>query len=211
MIIDDASFQSVPLAWGAQAREIDLLRPWFSLLPTDFARGIDPSGPARLGTFAVTPSGTQTPCFPLRIARLIPALPIFPYGENAIYLYIHSDQSKPCTAMDEKIFSRPEIIDYLNNNITCIKLNPNNVDSIEFANKKVSIKELLKSLDATGYPSHYFFNNRGQLKGVRTGYIKLLEFKQLVKYIAGGHVEKLNFNAFLKLRDAQMDTIYGEF
>jgi len=139
------------------------------------------------------------------------ALPVFPFGTNPIYIYFYSENSPVCSSMTANIFNRPEIIKYLNEHFTCISVLPDNFDSIQFLNRMVTYKELIKALKVEGYPAHYFFNKSGQLKGARTGYIKLTEFKQLLKYISGGYVEKMDFATFMSKEDSEVDTTWGEF
>ena len=139
------------------------------------------------------------------------ALPVFPFGTNPIYIYFHSDKSPYCKLMLEKIFTRPEIIKYMNDNFTSIIVFPDSLDTIVFAGQEMTRKELLTQFQIEGLPSHYFFNRKGDLKGARTGYIPLAELKQLLKYVAEGYIEKEDFGTFLESDDAKMDTIWGEF
>jgi thioredoxin-related protein len=139
------------------------------------------------------------------------ALPLFPFGTNPIYMIVYSDKSHNCLKMDDNIFSRPEIIEYVNEHITCIKLIPDSIESVVFLGQQYSIGGLLDTLDATGYPTHYFFNFKGELKGIRDGYINLHDFKQLVKYIGEGYFEKIDFATFLSRTVSEVDTVWGEF
>jgi thioredoxin-related protein len=139
------------------------------------------------------------------------ALPVFPFGTNPIYFYFHTDRSPYCQAMKEKIFSRPEIIKYMNEHFTSIIIDPDSLDSITFYGETMTARELLTMLQVEGLPSHYFFNRMGELKGARTGYIQLKEFKQLLKYVAEGYIEKHDFNSYLKSGASDLDTIWGKF
>lgn len=139
------------------------------------------------------------------------ALPVFPFGTNPIYMYVCSESDRYCRHMDENIFKRPEIIEYMNKHMTCIKVMPDSIDTVTFMGEQLTVIDLLTALKAEAYPSHYFFDRSGQLKGVRGGYINLLEFKQLLKYIAEGYVEKYDFSSYLRLPEAEMDTVWGDF
>ena len=139
------------------------------------------------------------------------ALPVFPFGTNPIYFYFHSDKSKICATMMNNVFSRPEIIKYMNKHFTSISVMPDSIETVEFIGEEVTAMELIKVLKVGGYPAHYFFNSAGELKGARMGYIQLKEFKQLLRYMAEGYVEKVDFSTFLQMPEAEVDTIYGEF
>lgn len=139
------------------------------------------------------------------------ALPVFPFGTNPIYLYFHSEGSPICSSMTANVFDRPEIIEYMNKHITSISVMPEILDSTDFMGRRISSGDLIKVFQVEGYPSHYFFNKQGQLKGARTGYIGLREFKQLLIYISEGYVEKMDFGSFLGTDGADIDTVWGKF
>ncbi|UCD93890.1 MAG: thioredoxin fold domain-containing protein [Candidatus Zixiibacteriota bacterium] len=139
------------------------------------------------------------------------ALPVFPFGTNPIYLYFHSDRSKICASMMRSVFSRPEIIKYMNKHFTSISVMPDSIETVKFIGEEVTAMELVEALKVEGYPAHYFFSSAGELKGARMGYIPLKEFKQLLKYMAEGYVEKVDFSTFLRMPEAEIDTVYGEF
>jgi thioredoxin-related protein len=139
------------------------------------------------------------------------ALPVFPMGTNPIYMFFNADWCKYCQAMKKEIFSRPEIIEYMNKHFTSISVIPDSIKSVQFLGQEMSGAELLKALKVEGYPSHYFFNMKGEVIGVRTGYMNLREFKQLLKYIAEGYVNKMDFATFQESSEAAVDTVFGEF
>lgn len=139
------------------------------------------------------------------------ALPMFPFGTNPIYIMIHSKDCQYTDEMLENVFARPEIIKYLNDNFTCISLIPQEIDSVRFLGEWATGKRLVEAFKVQGSPSHYFFNSRGYLKTAHTGYIELRVFKQLLKYVAEGYMEKYDLPTFMKMPEAQLDTIWGEF
>jgi thioredoxin-related protein len=139
------------------------------------------------------------------------ALPVFPMGNNPIYMFFNADWCKYCQAMKNETFSRPEIIEYMNNHFTSISVVPDSIKSVRFLDQDMSGTELMKALKVEGYPAHYFFNMKGEVIGVRTGYIDLRGFKQLLKYIAEGYVNKMDFATFQESSDATVDTVWGDF
>lgn len=139
------------------------------------------------------------------------ALPVFPFGTNIIYIFVNADWCKYSNGMRERIFSRPEIIEYMNTHLTCISLMPDSINTIKFMGEEVTREKLLRALQLKRYPGHYFFSPDGELKGVRDGYIDLRQFKQLLKYMAEGHVDKYDFKTFQFKPEAKLDTVIGEF
>lgn len=139
------------------------------------------------------------------------ALPVFPFGTNYIYVYVNSDLSPECRYMNEHIFNRPEIIKYMNEHVTSISIVAEDVDTVTFLGEQYTARELFDMLDVTGLPSHFFFDPGGRLKGARTGYIGLREFKQLIRYIAEGYVERMDFASYLQRSGGDIDTVWGKF
>ncbi len=140
------------------------------------------------------------------------ALPVFPFGTDPIYIYFNSDKSKISQRMQDNIFNRPEIIEYLNDNFTCISVIPDSLsDSVEFQDSLLSKAELFRMFQVDALPSHYFFSKYGDLKGARTGYISLIEFKHLLRYFAEGYFEKYPFQDYLNDHARDLDTVWGEF
>lgn len=139
------------------------------------------------------------------------AMPMFPFGTNPIYMMFHSADCPVTNDMLDKVFSRPEIIKYLNDNFTCISVMPDSIDSVRFVGEVATGKRLLEVFKVEGYPSHYFFNAQGFLKTAHTGFIELPVFKQLLKYVAEGYIEKYTLPVYLEMPEAQLDTVYGEW
>ena len=139
------------------------------------------------------------------------ALPVFPFGTNPIYISFYSPNSEPCKVMMERVFEQPEIIKYMNRNFTSISVIPEDVDSVEFLGQVISRADLLRALKVEGLPSHYFFDKSGKLLGVRTGYIRLIEFKQLLKFIGEGYVAKYDFGTFLTMPESEVSKEPGKF
>ena len=139
------------------------------------------------------------------------ALPQFPFGTKPFYFYFHADWCRYCKKMKYDVFERPEIIKYMNENFTCMSVMPDSLDDLEFLGDTVNIEELKEAFQFKAFPSHYFFSKAGLVQGARTGYIPLLRFKQLLKYVAEGHIDKYNFDTFLLKPESDMDTVFGEF
>jgi thioredoxin-related protein len=139
------------------------------------------------------------------------ALPNFPFGTKPIYMFFNADWCSYCRRMKYDIFERPEIIKYMNRNFTCISVVPDSLDRIFFLGDTVTVAEFKKAFELEAYPSHYFFDKTGQIQGVRTGYIPLLQFKQLLKYVASGEIKKYDFETYLSKPESKMDTVWGKF
>ena len=138
------------------------------------------------------------------------ALPLFPFGTNPIYMFINNE-SRDCKKMDKRIFPRPEIIRYLNQHFTSLWVAPDSFETIQFQEKEYTRDQFKEAFKIQNYPVHLFFNMRGELKGVKDGYIPLGEFKTLLRYVAEGYIEKYNFETYLNMPESKVDTVWGEF
>lgn len=139
------------------------------------------------------------------------ALPVFPFGTNPIYMFFNADWCKYCNAMKKEIFARPEIIDYMNHHITSISVIPESLMTVKFMGQEYTGAKLMDEFQVNSYPTHFFFNMAGELKGIRTGYIDLREFKLLLRYVAEGDIEKMTFDDFMASPKGEIDTAWGEF
>jgi len=139
------------------------------------------------------------------------ALPVFPFGDKPIYMFINALWCPVSKEMREDIFSRPEIIEYLNKNFTCISVIPDSIENVEFLGMTMNGRELLENFKVEGYPSHFFSTAEGRLVGAREGFIGTEEFKQMLIYFSKGYYEKSNFETFTQTPAAKVDTVYGKF
>jgi thioredoxin-related protein len=139
------------------------------------------------------------------------ALPVFPFGSNYIYLFVTSHECPISREMREDIYSRPEIIDYMNKSYTCISIFLDSIESVEFLGSERTRLELMRMLQVEGYPTHFICSPQGLVVGSREGFMELIELKQLLKYYAEGYSEKYDFDAYLNTDAAGLDTVFGEF
>ncbi len=139
------------------------------------------------------------------------ALPVFPFGNNHIYLFVTSHECPISKEMREDIYSRPEIIDYMNKNFTCISIFLDSIQSVKFLGEERSRMELMRMLQVEGYPTHFICSPQGMVVGSREGFIELRDLKQLLKYYAEGYSEKCDYEDYLNTGAARLDTVLGEF
>ena len=139
------------------------------------------------------------------------AFPVFPFGNKPFYMFFNALWCPYSKHMREDIFSRPEIIEYLNENFTCISIIPDSVGEVEFLGQTLNKAQIISKFKLEGYPSHYFSSSDGKLIGARNGVIELLEFKQVLKYYSEGYYHKYDFKSFTETPEATMDTVYGKF
>jgi len=137
-------------------------------------------------------------------------LPVFPFGTNPIYMFV-TDYSTNCQKMDKRVFARPEIIDFINHHFTSIWVPIDSIDTVQFLGQDYTREQLIQEFKIENYPVHLFFNMRGDLKGIRDGYIAQEEFKKLLRYVAEGYVEKYDFSTFLNMPESKVDTSWGDF
>lgn len=140
------------------------------------------------------------------------ALPHFPFGNHPFYFFFYAEWCPHSKAMREDIFTRPEIIEYLNENFTCIGILSDSIDQVEFLGQTYTGKELLTNFKVEDYPGHYFCSAEGKLVGATRGEFGVKSFKQLLMYYAKEYYKKMDYDSYLRTKDAMdIDTVYGEF
>ena len=134
----------------------------------------------------------------------------FPKGPKPIFLYLSEAGCENCETMRKNVFSRPEVAWFLNTNYYSV-----NLDIV--ADLPVTIQgKLFDRASFYGFftnriPSYYFFDENGQTKGMFQTDMDVKSFKQLLKYVHGGHFGKILWEDFVKLKEAETDTVLGVF
>jgi len=139
------------------------------------------------------------------------AFPHFPFGDKPIYMFFNALWCPISKGMRDDVFSRPEIITYMNENFTCISVIPDSIKEVAFLGQAMTGQDLIANFKIEGYPAHYFCSAEGKLLGGTSGEITLADFKRLLIYFGKGFYKKFDFDTFLETRDAKVDTVYGKF
>ncbi len=134
----------------------------------------------------------------------------FPKGPKPIFFYISEKGCDNCDEIKKNVFARPEIAWFLNSNYLSV-----NVDVITdlpiTIDGKVYDRDAFYQLFTNRVPNFIFFDTTGDVSGLFQGNLDLKTFKQLLKYVHAGHFGKTQWEDFLKLKEAETDTMLGVF
>ncbi len=132
-------------------------------------------------------------------------------GSKPIFLYISQNACQWCDQMDSTIFVRPEIAHHLNNEYINININVDEDLPVTIGGKVFNYQELFNLLSMREIPAYYFFDTTGLPIGVLNSAMHVNTFKRLLIYVKNRHFGRTRWEDFMKLPEAEIDTIWGIF
>jgi thioredoxin-related protein len=97
---------------------------------------------------------------------------------------------KYCKLMDEQTYSDPEVIALVNNNFIAIKVNAEGTAEVVDNGKKMTERDLAASNKISGYPTIWFFDEKGAPIAPLPGYSAPADFKPVLTFITSGAYAK---------------------
>jgi len=135
----------------------------------------------------------------------------FPRAVRPLFLYISEKGCDHCDAMDSLVFSRPEVADFVNKNFYAVRVDIVTDMPITLQDSVLTGSQFRTLLKIEGTPAYYFFETDGRVVGALDSQMDLITFKQMLVYIKNGHFQRTPWEDFLKLPEADLDTIRGIF
>lgn len=119
---------------------------------------------------------------------------------------VYTDWCGWCKVMDRETFSKPAIVDYVNENYYAVKLNAEQTDDIKLGKqtfKYVSggsrgVHELAAALmkNQMSYPTTVFLDEKFQLIQPIPGYLEPRMFHQVITYFGQNYHQKESFDQY---------------
>lgn len=97
---------------------------------------------------------------------------------------------KYCKMLDETTYKDPEIISIINSSFIAIKVDAEGTDKVMEKGKEMTKAELAKAYNVTGFPTIWFFDEKGQPISPLPGYSAPEEFKPVLTFISSGSYSK---------------------
>jgi uncharacterized protein YyaL (SSP411 family) len=115
--------------------------------------------------------------------------------DKIILIDAYTDWCGWCKVMDKKTYTQASVIEYLNENFVCVKLNPEVEKEYKFADKTMRSSELLQYLGhgkVTGYPTTIFWLHptKEEQRFVQPGFLGPDDFLGLLKSAQAAKVKK---------------------
>jgi thioredoxin-related protein len=137
--------------------------------------------------------------------------PLFPLAPKPLFLFVTEKGCDFCEAMDSLVFSRPEVADFVNKNFYAVRVDVATDMPIKIQDTVLTESQFRKLLRVEGTPAYYFFDSNGRTVGALDSQMDLLMFKRMLVYIKNDHFMRTPWDDFLKLPEADLDTVRGVF
>ena len=128
-----------------------------------------------------------------------------------LFIDVYTDWCGWCKVLDQKTFTDPWIIQFVNANFYAVKFNAEGNDTIGFGGKSYAnpypkVKRsmhtltfiLLKGQQQIGYPSMSFVDESMTVIKSFAGYQKPVQLEPILKYIATEAYKKMEYDAYLQ-------------
>ena len=120
--------------------------------------------------------------------------------KKQVLIDVYTDWCSWCKVMDEKTYTDPRIVEYLDTKFILIKLNPEKDGPVTFNGKSYDADHFAQGIGVNGYPATAFFESNEKMITLVPGYLKADEFLPILEYIGEKRYNDIGFEDFLKQR-----------
>ncbi|MEZ5046786.1 MAG: DUF255 domain-containing protein [Chitinophagaceae bacterium] len=123
-----------------------------------------------------------------------------------VYVDIYTDWCYWCKVMEKKTFANKQVIDYLNKNFYCVRINAESADSIYFQGKKYGrvpnskVNDLAAQWmnDQLSYPTSIFFEENFANRQPVPGYLELANMEMILTYLGENKQKTIPWDQYSK-------------
>lgn len=109
-----------------------------------------------------------------------------------------------CKVMDQRTFSQPAVIDYVNDHYYAVKLDAEMKEDVTIGDKTFKYQEQSRAHELAisllqgkmGYPTTVFLNEKMEMIQPISGYLEPRLFHQIITYFGGNYQTKEQFDAY---------------
>ncbi len=121
-----------------------------------------------------------------------------------ILVDVYTDWCGWCKVMDQKTFTDPRVVDYVNQNYYAVKFNAESRKDVKIGDKVYKFDPANRSHQAAiallqgkmSYPSIVYLDEKFNMIQPVPGYMEAKPFHQVITFIGGSHYTKEQFEAF---------------
>lgn len=103
---------------------------------------------------------------------------------------VYTDWCGWCRRMDQDVYSRPDVRDYLNRRFVTVRLNAESNEAVTYQGRELTARALASDFNVTGYPTTIFLTAAGEHLVNVPGYVPADRFLLLLRYIGDGHMDR---------------------
>ena len=112
---------------------------------------------------------------------------------------IYTDWCTWCKRMDQDVYARPEVKQYLAEHFVTVKLNAEYSTAASYEGKSYTSRTLAQRFRVNGYPTTIFLRANGSHIANVPGYVPADRFLLLLRYIGDGAMDRgVSFDDFVK-------------
>ena len=103
---------------------------------------------------------------------------------------VYTDWCGWCRRMDQDVYARPDVREYLNRKFVTVRLNAESNEAVTYQGHELTARTLASGFNVTGYPTTIFLTSAGEHLVNVPGYVPADRFLLLLRYIGDGHMDR---------------------
>jgi thioredoxin-related protein len=134
----------------------------------------------------------------LQWITIVDALDNAPKANKKIVLDVYTDWCGWCKRMDRDVYSNDEIQSYIENHYVTSKMNPEKQGTLTYQGKEYTLGEFSRALGIRGFPSTVFFDEKGEVLTMISGYQSKEDFMKILTYFGDDHYLTQTWDEYMK-------------
>lgn len=120
-------------------------------------------------------------------------------ANRPVLVDVYTDWCGWCKRMDQDVYSRPEVRDYLSQHFVLVRLNAESGAPAKYLGEGYTLRSLASRFRVSGYPTTIFLKPGGDHIANVPGYVPADRFLLLLRYIGEGQLDRgVSYDDFVK-------------